>query len=178
MLMLTKSNYLLGLQCPKLLWITKNAKERIPKPDEGAEAKFATGTLIGVLATKVFSNGIDLSGLDFKENIDKTKESLELRRPIFEAGFMVDGLFSRGDILLPVGTDEWDIIEVKSGTDVKDINIHDVSFQRYVYEKAGLKIRNCVLMHINNQYVKNGEIEPKELFIQADITEGVEEFSE
>ena len=38
--MLTKSNYLLGLQCPKLLWIIKNQKERIPAPDKIAEAKF------------------------------------------------------------------------------------------------------------------------------------------
>ncbi len=176
--MLTKSNYLIGLQCPKHLWITKNEKERIPKPDEIAQAKFKTGDIVGVLATKVFSEGIDLSGIDFKENIDKTKESLELRKPIFEAGFMINNLFSRGDILLPIGEEEWDIIEVKSATQVKDINIHDVSFQKHVYEKAGLKIRNCILMHINNQYVKSGEIEPKELFIQADITEQVKEFSE
>ena len=91
---------------------------------------------------------------------------------------MEDNLFSRADILLPVGVDEWDIIEVKSGTKVKDINIHDVSFQKYVYEKAGLKIRNCILMHINNQYVKDGEIEPEEFFIQTNITEHVVKFSE
>ena len=176
--MLTKSNYLLGLQCPKYLWITKNDKERIPKPGKEAEAKFRIGTLIGVLATKIFSEGIDLSGLEFEENIDKTKESLELRRPIFEAGILTDNLFSRADILLPVGEDEWDIIEVKSSTKIKDVNIHDVSFQKYVYEKVGLKIRKCFLMHINNEYIKKGEIEPKELFVQTEITEKVLEFSE
>lgn len=176
--MLTKSNYLLGLQCQKFLWITKNDKERIPKPDDGALAKFAEGTLIGVLATKVFREGVDLSNLDFKENLEKTKEALKERKTIFEAGICKENLFSRGDILLPVGVDEWDIIEVKSATGVKDINVHDVSFQKYVYEKAGLKIRNCILMHLNNEYLKNGEIEPKELFIQADITEKVSEVSE
>lgn len=80
--------------------------------------------------------------------------------------------------MLPVGEDGWNIIEVKSATQVKDVNIHDVSFQKYVYEKAGLKIRNCILMHINNQYVRKGEIEPKELFIQAEINDKVEEFGE
>tara|TARA_Y100000296_G_C5171034_1_gene257285 strand:+ start:869 stop:2353 length:1485 start_codon:yes stop_codon:yes gene_type:complete len=177
MALLTKSNYLLGLQCSKLLWVTKNQKERIPEPDEITLATFNTGNIVGILATKVFGEGIDLSELTFKVNIDKTKESLKLRKPIFEAGFMVDNLFSRGDILLPVGKDEWDIIEVKSSTEVKDVNIHDVSFQKYVYEKAGLKIRHCILMHINNQYVKSGNIEPNEFFVQADITEQVEEFS-
>ena len=44
-------------------------------------------------------------------------------------GFEFNNCFSRADILVPVGN-EWDIIEVKSGTKVKDINIHDVSFQK------------------------------------------------
>lgn len=161
------------MQCHKWLWIVFNDKDRIPEPDKVAEHKFKTGTIIGVLATKVFSDGIDLSELDFKENIDKTKESLGLRKPIFEAGLLEGDLYSRGDILLPVGIDEWDIIEVKSATEVKDINVHDVAFQKYVYEKAGLKIRKCFLMHINSEYVKSGQIEPDELFIQADITEEV-----
>jgi len=171
--LLTKSNYLLGLQCPKLLFVAKNEKQRIPKPDEIALAKFKAGSMLGVLATKVFEEGVDLAGIGFKENLDKTAESIKKRKPIFEAGFLQKDLFSRVDILIPVGIDEWDIIEVKSGTSVKEINIHDVSFQKHVLEKAGLKIRNCILMHINNQYVKNGEIEPSELFIQTDITEEV-----
>ncbi len=52
--MLTKSNYLLGLQCPKLLWITKNQKEKIPKPDELTLQKFKVGNLIGVFSYKDF----------------------------------------------------------------------------------------------------------------------------
>ena len=176
-MLLTKSNYLLGLQCPKLLWVTKNDKERIPEPDFAAKHKFEAGDLIGVLAIKVFPNGVDLAGLGFKNNMDATKEAIKKRQTIYEAGFMVNNLFSRADILLPVGEDEWDIIEVKSATQVKDVNVHDASFQKHIYEKAGLKIRNCILMHINNQYVKDGEIEPEELFHQEDITEKVDEFS-
>ena len=175
--MLTKSNYLIGLQCSKLLWITKNDKERIPEPDKIAHANFRNGDLIGVLATKVFPDGIDLSELSFKENITATKDSLISRMPLFEAGFLVDDLFSRADILLPVEKDKWDIIEVKSGTKVKDIHLHDVAFQKYVYEKVGLKIRKCILMHVNNEYVRSGEIEPKEFFVQTDITDKIPEYS-
>jgi hypothetical protein len=174
---LTKSNYLIGLQCPKLLWITKNDTARIPEPDKVTESKFNEGDQLGVLATKVFENGIDLADLDFQENLDKTKNALLERKPIFEAGFLVDNLFSRADILLPVGEDEWDIIEVKSSTKIKELNLCDVSFQKYVYKKAGLKIRNCILMHVNNQYVKSGEIEASELFILADISEDVKEYA-
>jgi hypothetical protein len=175
--LLTKSKYLNGLQCLKLLWISVNDKKRIPEPDISAKHNFEVGDMIGVLATKVFPKGIDLANLDFKNNLEKTKEAIENRKTIYEAGFLIDNLFSRGDILLPVGTEEWDIIEVKSASKVKDLNIHDMSFQKYVYEKAGLKIRNCILMHLNFEYVRSGEIEIEELFVQADITEKVEEFS-
>ncbi len=177
MALLTKSNYLLGLQCPKLLWVKVNDKERIPEPDELAQQKFSVGDVIGEYAKKVFEGGIDLAGLGFKENIEATKKELEKKVPLFEAGFLEDNLFSRADILVPVGN-QWDIIEVKSATKVKDVNLQDVAFQKYVYEKAGLKIRKCFLMHINNECVKDGEIEPKEFFVQTDITEKVEEFSE
>ena len=176
--MLTKSNYLLGLQCPKLLWVAKNNKERIPELDKLAKKKLKEGELIGEFAKKLFSEGIDLSGLEFNENLKNTQDSLKQRKPIFEAGFVVEELFSRADILVPVGKDEWDIIEVKSATKIKDINIHDVCFQKYVYEKVGLKIRNCILMHVDNEYVLDNEIKPKDFFVKTDISDKVEEFSE
>ena len=173
--MLTKSNYLLGLQCPKLLWISKNAKNRLPEIDAIQEQKFKDGNLLGELATKVFPKGQAVPTNDFKETLKQTELLMLEKIPIFEASFRVGNLYLRTDILFPVGN-EWDIIEVKSATKVKDINLHDVSFQKYVCELAGLKIRKCFLMHINNEYVKKGEVEPRELFVQTDITDQVEEY--
>jgi hypothetical protein len=176
MVLLTKSDYLLGLQCPKFLWIKKNDKERIPEPTELEQKKFDVGTRVGKLATEWYSNGISLADEDFKDNLEKTKDAIKKKVPVFEAGFISDNLYSRADILNPVG-DEWDIIEVKSGTEVKDLNIHDVAFQKYVYEKNGIKIRKCFLMHINKEYVKSGKLDIRKLFVQIDITEKVEEYS-
>jgi hypothetical protein len=105
-------------------------------------------------------------------NIKETMELLCLRKPLFEGGFLAVNLFARADILNPVGETAWDIVEVKSSTSVKDVNIHDVAFQKYCYEQAGLEINRCFLMHINNQYVRNGDIDPKELFVLEDITGG------
>ncbi|MCD4771673.1 DUF2779 domain-containing protein [archaeon] len=176
--LLTKSNYLLGLQCPKLLWVTKNDKQRLPEHDEITLKKFSDGHILGELATKVFPEGQDIPDDNFMENLRNTKKLISKRIPLFEPAFMIDSLYSRADVLVPVGEDEWDIVEVKSATRVKETNLHDVAFQKYVYEKAGLKIRKCFLMHINNQYVRDGEIEPSELFVQTEISEKVEEFSE
>ena len=172
-MLLTKSKYLVGMQCAKWLWIEFNDKARIPEPDKLAEYRFETGRIVGELAKKLFPKGVDISIEDFNESLDKTQELIRERKVLFEASFLVDDLYSRADILVPVGEDEWDMIEVNSGTKVKNLNIHDVSFQKYVCEKAGLKIRKCFLMHLNNEYVKMGVIEPNELFIQSEITQEV-----
>ncbi|MDD5070426.1 MAG: DUF2779 domain-containing protein [Candidatus Omnitrophica bacterium] len=173
--LLTKSKYLNATQCSKYLWIRCNAAERIPKPSESLKYIFDIGNEIGRLAKQRFPGGIDIRDDDFKKNIEQTKQSLSLqkRKPIYEAGIVADRLYARADILVPIDNDAWDIVEVKCSTKVKTINYDDVAFQRYVYEKAGLNINRCYLMYINNQYVRQGDIDINELFILKDITEQV-----
>src|SRR3989338_2976304 len=177
MTLLTKSKYMNALACPRFLWMQFHEPEKLPEVDKVTQHRFDQGHLVGEMATKCFPKGIDLTGLEFKDNIEKTKKAVKERKIIFEAGIMFKNLFSRADILVPVGEDEWDIVEVKSSTQVKDEHLHDLSFQRFTCEQAGLNVRNCVLMHINNQFVKNGEINPDEFFIQEDITKEVHEVS-
>ncbi len=172
---LTKSKYLVGLQCPKYLWVMLNEPERIPKPDASTQHRFDQGHLVGEFAKKLFPDGIDIPADDFKDNLRQTEELLKNLKPLFEAGFMVDNIFSMVDVLKPVSNDEWDIIEVKSSTGVKDVNIHDVSFQRYCCEKYRLKIRECFLMHVNNEYIRQSEIDPAGLLTMTDITAEVDE---
>ncbi len=171
---LSKSKYLIGLQCFKYLWIAVNEKEKIPEPDESLQFRFDQGHLVGGLAKKLFPKGINIPAEPFSENLRLSKELIKKRKPLFEAAFSADNIYARADVLNPVGKDEWDIIEVKSGTKVEDVHLHDLSFQKYCYEKAGLKIRKCFLMHINNEYVKKGEIKPKEIFVIEDVTKEVE----
>ncbi|MBU0457311.1 MAG: DUF2779 domain-containing protein [Nanoarchaeota archaeon] len=174
MTLLTKSKYLVGLQCPKYFWVSLHEEDRIPEPDLSTQHKFDQGHIVGQLAKGLFPDGIDIPEADFKKNIAKSKEFVKLGKPLFEAAFMVGNLYSRADILVPAGS-KWDIIEVKSGTKVKDVNIQDVSFQKHVYSLAGLNIRKCFLMHVNNEFVKSGEIDPKKFFTKEDITEEVNE---
>jgi len=176
--MLSKSRYLNGLQCPRLLWIATNEPERIPEPDAATQHIFDQGHLVGELAKKLFPGGTDVPADDFMGNIAMTKDLLQQRKPLFEAGVLSGQIYSRADILNPVNDDEWDIIEVKSSTSIKDINYEDVSFQKICWEDARLKIRKCFLAYINNQYVRNGEINPEELFTIEDITDDVAAISE
>jgi len=172
-LMLSKSRYLNGLQCPKLLWVAINEPGRIPEPDAATQHIFDQGHLVGELAKKLFPGGMDVPANDFMGNIAMTKELIQQRRPLFEAGVLSGQIYSRADILNPVNEHEWDIVEVKSSTSVKEVNIHDVSFQKLCWENVGLKIRKCFLAYINNKYIRNGEINPEELFAIEDITDDV-----
>jgi len=176
---LTKSKYLNGLQCLKYLWIAVNDPKRIPEPDEQDQFRFDEGHLVGEYSKKLFPNGIDLpsSPADFGENLKETQKSLVIRKPLFEAGFLKDRVYSRADILDPVkgSKDKWDIIEVKSSTEVKDVHIQDVAFQKYCYEKAGLKINKCFLMHINKEYTRDGDIKVDQLFVKEDVSKKIDE---
>ena len=110
-------------------------------------------------------------------NISNTMKLLKSRKPLFEAGILAGKLYSRIDILSPVAEEEWDIVEVKSSTNVKDVHINDVAYQRYCCSQSGLNIRKCFLALINNQYVKDGEIDPEGFFNIHDVTDQIEEAS-
>ncbi len=176
--LLSKSKYLTGLQCSKYLWIQSHEPERIPEADVTTQYIFDQGHVVGEYAKKLFPGGIDIPHDNFMENIAATKQLLAERKPLFEAGILSGRIYCRLDILSPVNEDQWDIIEIKSGTSVKEVYIDDVSFQKFCCEKAGLKIRTCQLGFINNRYVRNGEIDPKDLFVLEDISAQVEDIGE
>ncbi|MBA7664009.1 hypothetical protein ES703_72059 [subsurface metagenome] len=173
--LLSKTKYITGLQCPRLIWIEIHEPEKIPETDPVTQYIFDQGHLVGELAKKLFPEGIDISTDDLVGNIASTMDLLKKRKPLFEAGILAGKLYSRVDILYPIGEEGWDIVEVKSSTGVKDVHINDMAYQRYCCNQSGLNIRKCYLALINNQYVKDGEIDPEGLFNIHDVTDQVEE---
>ena len=175
--MLSKSKYLNGLQCPRYLWVLLHELERIPEPDAATQHRFDQGHQVDVLARKLFPEGIDIPAEDFADNLRQTRELLQRRVPLFQAGFRAGKVYARADILNPAGEDRWDIIEVKSSVSIKPEYYDDVSFQKFCYEKSGLRIRKSCLAYINNKYVRRGDIDPGQLFTVEDISDVVEEVS-
>lgn len=105
--------------------------------------------------------------------LEATRTALALRAPIFEAAFIADGGYAQVDILAPAGDDEWDIIEVKSGTSMADVYIDDLAFQRFVLARAGIRVRRCSLIIVNNDYVRRGAVDPLQLFTTINVTDQV-----
>ena len=175
---LSKSKYLVGLQCPKLLWYNYNAKDKLPPIDAGTQAIFDQGHEVGKIAQMLFPGGITIGEeANFKKVIDLTLPLLTKRKPLFEPGFLYKNTYARPDVLNPAKSGKWDIIEVKSATSIKDVNYHDVAFQRYCFEGAGIGISRCYLMYINNQYVRKGDVAPNELFTKEDVSEASKEYA-
>lgn len=174
---ISKSKYLVGTQCDKAFWIHYNAKEEIPEDDEAKKALYAQGHEVGELAKDFFPGGIDVEwdlGKDPEKVIEISKPLFSKRVPLYEAGLEYKRGYARFDILNPVENDEWDLIEVKSGTSVKEVHIVDVALQKFIMEGNGFKVRDCYVMVINNEYVKQGPINVKELFKLVNVNEDVE----
>jgi len=173
---LSKSTFLMGRQCSKLLWFRYNAKDQIPAPDANQQAVFDQGTEVGELAQQLFPGGIEIDTEpgEFDAAIRLTQEALKHRRPIYEATFSFGGGYARADILVPVAGGAWDLVEVKSTTSLKeDVHLPDIAFQRFVLTGAGIKIRKCFLAHINNEFVRHGPVDPQKFFTLEDVTRPV-----
>ena len=171
-LFITKTKFLWGRQCLKLIWTAFNRNDLLPAPDA---ANFGQGHEIDALAKHLFphEDEVSVGVTEFDPALRKWLPASQARKPIFSPAFMASGGFARRDILNPVAKDTWDIIKVTSGTEVKDVNLLDLAFQAFAYEGAGIKIRRSFVLHVNRHYVRRGPVDPKKLFKQEDVTKDV-----
>ncbi len=177
---ISKSQYLKGLQCPKALWFYRHRRDLYPEIPEAKQRLFDSGYEVGHLAQAYFQNGIEITEKYYQ--IDSAIAStLRAIAHGYEAVFEAtacsrDGAYSRIDILNKADSQEtWDLIEVKQSTGVKDYHLDDMALQRYAFQGAGYRINASFLMHVNNRYIRRGDLDPKGLFILQDCTAWVED---
>ena len=60
--------------------------------------------------------------------------------------------------------DGWRAYEVKSSTKVSETYELDASIQYYCITNSGIDLKDIFIVHINNQYIKNGPIDVHQLF--------------
>ena len=169
---LSKSKYCKGIQCMKMLWLEKYKPSE--KEDLNNDSILQNGNDIHEIAKYLFGDHINI---EFNENLDRmlddTEKALKNENVIItEASFNYNNNFCSVDILKK-NNDEYEIYEVKGSTGIKDIYIKDVSYQLYVLKNLGFNIKRCYLVHLNRDYVRNGELDLNEMFIKEDITNDV-----
>ena len=172
---LTKSDYLKFLIHPAYLWLQKHAKDRLPPFDEVTQAIVDAGNEIEAVARRLFPDGALVASL-FEDSVRDTQAYVKAgERTIFQAAVLTDRrLYAKADVLTRNTDGSWDLHEIKSSTKEKPEHIHDLAFQKNAFEISGYEIRRTRLVHINNHYVRRGELEPDKLFASIDVTAKVE----
>lgn len=144
---LSKSKFVAGCQCPKLLWWTVHEPGAAElKPDKVLQDRFDQGTHVGKLARERFPAAT------------------------FEARYDADGVFVAVDVLLRDG-DAHTLIEVKSATSAKDEHVTDAAVQTHVLRRRGVDVRRVEIMHLNGDF---RHPDHGDLFARTDVTAAVE----
>lgn len=175
-LTLSKSTFIRGMQCEKSLYMHKFQKEQRDPTPASLEAIFRQGTSVGELAQELFPGGVDCtpdSYYEFFSAVERTQEEIAKgTKIIYEAAFHNDGVVAALDILVK-HDDGWRAYEVKSSTSVSEVYKLDATIQYYTIVNSGIDLKDIAIVHINNQYEKNGEIDIHQLFTIASVLEPV-----
>ncbi len=173
---LSKSRFVAGLQCHKLLW-WRVPEPEVPElqPDKVLQDLFSQGQHVGQVATEHFPGGhsIDFPHWEYDAKIAATQDALEDGSPsIYEASFKADNVFVAVDVLERDG-DGFNLIEVKSSTSQKPEHVWDAAIQTHVLRRSGLVVKRAEIMHLNKEH-RNPDV--GELFARTDVTAEVEQF--
>lgn len=154
MKVLSKSRFKLGLECPNKLFYTGKKEYANKKVDDPfLEALAQGGFQVEEFARMHYPDGVLIEGQDWDYEFlwNRTQKLLEQENIIiYEAAFLIDGLFIRTDILVKKGNNI-ELIEVKAKSfDPSDNNIFvgkrgglisswkpylfDIAFQKYVMQ--------------------------------------------
>ena len=171
---LSKSRYVKGVQCPKMLWMDAHMRDEF---DESVlnQAVLENGSRVGDLAMGYYGDYVevpydpgDLGGM-----ATRTAELLAAGTPVIcEATFSFDGNLCMVDILR-VEPDGVRVVEVKSSTHANDVYLHDMAYQAWVLRSCGLRVRSVSLMHLDGGYVREGDLDLQRLFVVEDFTDTV-----
>lgn len=172
---LSKSRYTQFRCCEKALWLNKFKPEEAVV-DDATQARFDTGSKVGELAKGLLGPYEEMTTrrpdghLDYARMIEKTQDAIARGvENICEAAFSFEGNYCAVDILHKTDCG-YEIYEVKSSTEAdKDIYAWDIAFQKYVLTGCGLNITRTYLVCINNQYIRQGDLEIDKFFKIEDI---------
>ena len=176
---LSKSTYIKGLQCEKALYMQKKHPYLRDKLSIEQRAKFQRGTDVGVLAHDYFPGGIDMSPTSPSQFPKKLAETWQnLSNP--EVSVMYEAVFQYNDTLIMLDMlvrdgDQWLAVEVKSSLRLSDTYYNDAALQYYVLHGCKVPLSDFKLMYLNADYVKDGQIDVKQLFKLESVMDFVRE---
>lgn len=178
MITLTKTDYILYRECSKNAWM-KIHKPEIYYTKELSEFEkhiIETGNEVELVARKLFPTGVLIEGRDELAQ-EQTKKLIETKQGVlFQPVFFDNNLLAAVDVLkYNLTTEKYDIYEIKASSDVdKKVHIYDLAFQVVLLKACGLHIGDSYIIHLNNEYVRQGELDIIKLFTIQNVDQEIE----
>jgi hypothetical protein len=174
---LSKSDYMMYLKHPAWLWLKKHDKSKLPPIDANLQAMFDAGHDFEPFAESLFQDGIKIAFDNFDQYRTmpaRTKTVLDTGTKVIFQGRVESGdLTCIFDVLERIDGDRFHLYEIKSSTKEKTDHIEDLAFQKFVLEQLGLMIDRVSVIVVNNEYVRNGPIDPGAMTKTIEVTDKV-----
>ncbi len=131
------------------------------------------------VARNLFSNGflVPCSKTEAQENTLKCLAS-NPGGTLFQAVFQREQMLAAIDVLrYDSETGGYSIFEIKSSTEAKEEHLYDLAFQVILLQQQEMRVTRAAIIHLNRDYVRQRDLDIRELFVTADMTEKVEQIS-
>ena len=175
---LSKTLYCKGKNCAKALWLHFH-KPQVQDPiDSYRRRLFEYGHSVGRRATESFPDGIliDIPREQGNEALLHTRKILSENPPaIFEGAFIFEDVLVRVDILENNFDGTWNLIEVKSSSNVKPNPHYDyLAIQKWVLVNFGIQIKNSYIMIPTRGYSSKGKLDRTGKFTLLNLDQELE----
>lgn len=173
---ISKTDFMRGMQCPKMLWLDAHRPELKVIPLD-TQKRLDRGNEFGDKAMAMFGPYQEMTAYipgtqypDKRKMIRSTQQAIRAGvENICEASFEHEGCFCAVDILHRMEDDVWELYEVKDSPEVKPQFIRDAGYQAWVLDKCGVRLDGVFVV-----YHYNDEVDP---FEPVDVTEEAIEFA-
>ncbi len=171
---ITKSKMIDGDDCP--LATINHIRHPFEAAPFDLEYIADNGKEVGILARGLFEGSVTVNySKNYSDRASETRWYIHNGHEyINEAAFFNANLFAAVDILhVKQPGNHVEVFEVKSSTKMKDIFYRDLAFQVNLVERCGFIVDASYVVLVNPEFVKNGEIDPKDFFIISDVSEDI-----
>lgn len=163
-MLISKTDFIQYLHCPNSLWLRKT------KPDDYSSSELSE------YAKKLVAEGYEVE--NYVRNLINARDDAD--HFSFQSVFETKrGLYAKADVVRDNEDGSISLYEIKSSTrvktDAKHNQIKDACFQMLVAQELGHIVRQIFVVHLNGEYVRDGEIDPEALLVFADVTAKVRE---
>ncbi len=180
-ILVSKTTFLEFLMCPKNIWFKLHKPELLEMFELSPfELQLVEqGNEVEAYARNLFPGGVQVTATE-DEAVRETERYMLAKVPaIFQATFVVDGFITKVDVLTyDKVNDRWDICEIKGTNSIKEegsdrSHIDDLAFQASVLKRAKIPVGRYVLVHLNKEYVRDGDLDLHEMFLMDDMTDKI-----